>query len=277
MRAQKQKLNIIVFNAHPDDCELQAGGVGTLWAAKGHRVKFVNTTNGDVGHWREAGGPLAQRRKEEVEAAAKILGVTSEILPNPDGELLATLENRKTIIRKIREWQADIVISPRPYDYHPDHRYTAILVQDAAFMVTVPFVCPEVPFLKKNPVFLYNSDRFQKPIPFKPDITIPIDSVIEKKLDALMLLESQFLEGGSLGSAEWMPKNARDRVKKMQAARERLRTRFAALADRFRDSLIEWCGEENGRTTRYAEPFEICEYGRQPDKEELRKLFPFFD
>lgn len=246
-----------------------------MWAEQGHRVHFVNTTNGDIGHWREAGGPLAQRRKLEVEKAAQLLGVTTTILPNPDGELLATLENRKTIIRLIRQWQADIVISPRPYDYHPDHRYTAVLVQDAAFMVTVPFICPEVPYQKKNPVFLYNSDRFQKPVPFKPDITIAIDDVIEKKLDALMLLESQFLEGGSLGSPDWIPKNSRDRIAKMNAARERLRNRFAALADRFRDSLIQWHGETGGNA-RYAESFELCEYGRQPGEAELRELFPFF-
>ena len=67
------KLRIICFGAHPDDCELQAGGVAAMWAAQGHKVKFVSVTNGDIGHWREAGGPLALRRKTEVEAAAKIL------------------------------------------------------------------------------------------------------------------------------------------------------------------------------------------------------------
>ena len=58
-------LRIICFGAHPDDCELQAGGVAAMWAARGHKVKFVSTTNGDIGHWGMAGGPLAQRRTEE--------------------------------------------------------------------------------------------------------------------------------------------------------------------------------------------------------------------
>jgi len=66
----------------------------------------------------------------------------------------------------IRNWNADVVITHRPYDYHPDHRNTAIAVQDAAFLVTVPNVAPDAPALKKNPVFLYSSDRFQKPLPF---------------------------------------------------------------------------------------------------------------
>src|SRR4030095_15076221 len=72
------KLRIICFGAHPDDCEIQAGGVGAMWSARGHHVKLVSVTNGDIGHWREAGGPLAKRRKAEVEAAAKILGPTRE-------------------------------------------------------------------------------------------------------------------------------------------------------------------------------------------------------
>ena len=144
------KLRIICFGAHPDDCELQAGGVGAMWAAQGHHVKFVSVTNGDIGHWREAGGPLAHRRTLEVQQASKILGTTVEVLDNHDGELMPTLENRRQIIRLIREWKADVVLSHRPYDYHPDHRNTSLLVQDAAYMVTVPFICPDVPALKSK-------------------------------------------------------------------------------------------------------------------------------
>jgi len=166
--ADDGKLRIIVFGAHPDDCEIRAGGVAAMWAAQGHHVKFVSTTNGDIGHWQMAGGPLAQRRKAEVEHAARILGIETEVLDIHDGELMPTLENRRLITRLIREWKADIVITHRPNDYHPDHRYTGILVQDAAYMVTVPFFCPDVPPLSRNPVFLYSSDRFQKPNPFDP-------------------------------------------------------------------------------------------------------------
>src|SRR5881628_575464 len=146
--AEDGKLRIICFGAHPDDCEIQAGGVGAMWAAKGHKVKFVSVTNGDIGHWREAGGPLARRRKAEVDRAAKILGIDTEVLDIHDGELLPTLENRRTITRLIRDWKADIVMSHRPNDYHPDHRYTGVLVQDAAYMVAVPHFCPDVPPLK---------------------------------------------------------------------------------------------------------------------------------
>ena len=217
------KLRIICFGAHPDDCELQAGGVAAMWAAKGHKVKLVSVTNGDIGHWREAGGPLARRRTEEVGKAAKILGVTSQVLDIHDGELLPTIENRRLITRLIREWNADIVMGPRPNDYHPDHRYTGVLVQDAAYMVTVPFFCPDVPHLKHNPVFLYYPDSFQKPNPFQPDIAVSIDAVIEQKLDALDTLESQFYEGGANGSAELIPAEPA----KQQERKRQVRADFA--------------------------------------------------
>src|ERR1051325_1315029 len=203
--AHDRPLRIICFGAHPDDCELQAGGVAALWAAKGHKVKFVSVTNGDIGHWRDAGGPLAARRKSEVEAAAKILGIETEVLDIHDGELLPTVENRRTLTRLIRQWNADIVMGPRPNDYHPDHRYTGVLVQDAAYMVTVPFFCPDVPYLKNNPVFLFYPDGFQKPNPFQPDVAVSIDGLIDPKRDALDALESQFYEGGATGPASLIP------------------------------------------------------------------------
>jgi N-acetylglucosamine malate deacetylase 1 len=269
-------MNILAFGAHPDDCELQMGGVATMWADRGHSVKLVSTTNGDIGHWRDAGGPLASRRKAEVEHASRILGTTAEVLDNHDGELEPTLENRRTIIRIIRQWNADLVLSPRPNDYHPDHRYTGILVQDAAFMVTVPFICPDVTPLSQNPVFMYYVDRFQRPYPSMPDIAISIDGVIERKLDALAVLESQFLEGGAIGNASLLPKNAEHRERRVAEVRTAHANRNVAVAHRFRDLLKEYYGEKEGSEVRYAEAFEICEYGRHPDKEELMQLFPFF-
>lgn len=270
------KLRIIAFGAHPDDCELQVGGVATMWAAKGHHVKLVSVTNGDIGHWREAGGPLAMRRKAEVEQVSKIFGSTVEVLDNHDGELLPTLENRRTIIRLIREWKADLVLSPRPNDYHPDHRYTAILVQDAAYMVTVPFICPDVPPLKANPIFMYYTDRFMKPNPSQPEIAIDIDAVMEKKLDALAVMESQFLEGGANGHEGLIPKNAAERAKRVKEVRDGHAARNINTANRFRSVLATWYGEQAAAKIKYAEAFEICEYGRRPDQAELKRLFPFF-
>jgi N-acetylglucosamine malate deacetylase 1 len=270
------KLRIICFGAHPDDCEIKAAGVAALWAAKGHHVKFVSVTNGDIGHWREAGGPLARRRTAEVEKAAQLIGNASEVLDIHDGELMPTLENRRTITRLIREWKADIVMSHRPNDYHPDHRYTGVLVQDSAYMVAVPFICPDVPPLKNNPLFLFYPDGFQKPNPFQADIVVSIDSVIEKKLDALDMLESQFYEGGALGSAALIPSEPAKQAERHKEVRNGFANRDRGIAQRYREKLAELYGKEQADKVQYAEAFEICEYGRRPKKEELTRLFPFF-
>ncbi len=272
------KLRIICFGAHPDDAELKVGGSAMLWNAQGHHVALVSATNGDIGHWSMAGAPLALRRYEEVQNAAKILGTTSFVRDVHDGELLPSLENRRDFIRLIRRWNADIVIGHRTNDYHPDHRYCGILVQDSAYMVGVPNYCPEVPALRKTPVFLYAHDNFQKPNPFAADIVVAIDEVIEKKIDALLCMESQFVEGGVSGYLD--PRRTsndpavRETIK--TELRERFRGMYAKIADQSRQKLIEFYGTEAGGKVQYAEAFEICEYGRRPTAEEIRQLFPFF-
>ncbi|UCC96469.1 MAG: PIG-L family deacetylase [Phycisphaerales bacterium] len=270
-------LSVIAFGAHPDDCEIRAGGVAAMWVAQGHKAKFVSTTNGDIGHWKMAGGQLAKRRTAEVERAAEILGIETRVLDIHDGELMPTLENRRTFTRLIREANADIVMAHRPNDYHPDHRYTGVLMQDAAFMVICPFFCPDVPHLTRNPVFLYFSDRFQKPNPFEPDVVVSIDSVIEKKLDALVQLESQFVEGCVTGNESMIPKNEAERAAAHRRVRANFRRRFEATANKYREKLIELYGQEKGSKVKCAEAFEVCEYGRQPTAAELKQLFPFFE
>jgi len=234
-------------------------------------------TNGDIGHWRMAGGPLAQRRTAEVQEAARRIGTTAEVLDIHDGELLPTLDNRQKITRLIREWNADLVIAHRPNDYHPDHRYTGVLVQDSAYMVAVPFFCPDTPPLKRNPVFMYFPDNFEKPNPFKPDVIVSIDDVFEKKMDAVDALVSQVYEGGALGSEETLrQRHADNPIARREWATDSWQKRQGRIADKHRAALIDWYGEEEGKAVKYAEAFEICEYGRQPNREELKKLFPFF-
>ena len=272
------KLRIICFGAHPDDAEIRAGGAAVLWGRRGDHVEFVSVTNGDIGHWFEAGAVLANRRYEEVQAAAKILGTTTLVWDIHDGELEPNLENRRKFVREIRRWNADIVIGHRPNDYHPDHRYTGVLMQDSAFMVGVPFFCPDVPALQKTPVFLYSSDSFQKPNPFTADIVVAIDDVIEEKVEALVLLESQFVEDGALGFRNPEAVAGMTDPQVREALREKVRVLFrnraAAIANKYREKLIELYGEEVGGKVKYAEAFEICEYGRRPSQEEIKKIFP---
>ena len=273
--ANDGKLNIIVFGAHPDDAEYRGAGVAMKWAKLGHHVKLVSATNGDIGHWQMAGGPLAQRRKNEVLAVGRKLGVTTDVLDIHDGEIMPTLENRRTITRLIREWNADIVITNRPNDYHPDHRYTSILVQDSAYMVGVPFFTPDIAPLKRNPLFLYTSDRFQRPNPFRADVAVGIDDVMDATLDALLLMESQIHEGGADGNAGLYPTDESARQRRRTEVRTTLARRYAAQADNSRETLAKYYGQDRARAIRYAQAFEVCEYGRQPSQDELKQMFPF--
>lgn len=269
------KLRIIAFGAHPDDAELKAGGVAALWAAQGHAVKFVAMTNGDIGHFQMAGGPLAQRRMAEVEECARLLGIETEVLDIHDGELMPTLENRKTVARLIREWQADIVLCHRPYDYHPDHRYTGELVQDAAIVVAAPFFVPDTPPTKTNPVFLFYSDGFEKPYPFEPTIVVGIDEVVNQKWDCISAMPSQFGDEHSWQASTRPDVPSGDAERKAYLL-DLVKQRNQAVADQYRDRLIALYGQEKGSQIQYAEAFELCQYGTQSDIETLKKLFPTF-
>lgn len=269
----QNKINIVVIGAHPDDCDIDAGGTAILFAKAGHNVLFVSVTNGDAGHHEKGGGALAKIRRTEAQEAGKRFGVNYVVLDNHDGELMPTLDIRLNIIRLIRQWNADVVIGPRPNDYHPDHRNTAILLQDAAYMVIVPNVAPDTPPLKKNPVFLYTEDGFQKPTPFQPDIAVDITSVFEQKIYAMAAHESQFFEWlpWTSGKLNEVPKTETERLKWLAEWRK------PGINDKTRESLIKWYGNEKAEKAKYAEAFEICEYGRRPTDEEIRKLFPFFE
>lgn len=266
-----QPLNIIVIGAHPDDADNKFGGTAVLFAEMGHNVKFVSVTNGDAGHYNKGGGALAKIRRKEAEEAAKRFGIKEyTVLDNHDGELLPTLDVRHQLIREIRNWNADVVLSPRPADYHPDHRYTGILVQDAAYLVIVPNVTPDTEPLEKNPVFLYLEDHFQKPYPFQPDITVDITKTFDKKLDGLDAHESQMYEW-----LPWTGGKLKDVPEQENERREFLTKNWSgSITPKERESLIKWYGKEHGQKVKYAESFEICEYGRRPSEEEIRNLFP---
>lgn len=263
-------LRIIMIGAHPDDCDLDGGGTAILFSKMGYAVKFVSVTNGDAGHQSQGGGVLAARRYAEAKEAGKRFGVTYDVLGNHDGELLPSLEVRLQVIRKIREWDADIVIAPRPNDYHPDHRYTGILVQDAAYMVAVPNVASDTPPLKKNPVFLYFQDFFQRPNPFRPDIAVDISDVFPQKIHALGAHVSQVYEwlpwiGGFLPE---VPQDVSKREQWLAA------NRTIQITPEVRFSLEKWYGKTHASQVKHAEAFEICEYGTQPTEADIRRLFP---
>ena len=267
------KLRVIVFGAHPDDCENTTGGITAKYARLGHHVKFVALTTGDNGHPTMGGGALATRRRAEAQEAGRRLGVESyEVFENHSGELMPTLDMRRVVVRLIRQWRADIVMLPRLWDYHPDHRATSQLVQDAAYLVTIPFFTSDTPALFKNPVFVFVQDHFLRPNPVRLDVAVSIDDTIDAKLDGLDAHASQMYEWLPFqqGTLDQVPKDAQARKAWLRKGRiehplsaemrDALRKRYAGKAD----------------AVRYAEGFEVCELGRQPSEKELRTLFPFF-
>jgi LmbE family N-acetylglucosaminyl deacetylase len=270
LAAQDGKIRVIAFGAHPDDCDIRAAGTAALYSKLGHAVKFVAVTNGNVGHQSLDKVALAKRRLGEAKESARRLGIEYEVLNNNDGELLPTLEVRKQIIRQIRDWNADVVLAPRPNDYHPDHRYTGVLVQDAAYMVVVPNLVPESKALRKNPVFLYYEDGFQRPNPFRPDVAVMLDEVVDKKIEALDSHISQFYEWlpWVAGILEEVPKD--ETARKAWLKKQRTREPNPAV----RASLVKWYGSGKGNAAQYYEAFEVCEYGAQPNEARLRQLFP---
>ena len=272
-QAQPTPLRIIAFGAHPDDAELKASGVAALWAAQGHKVKFVAMTNGDVGHFGEAGGPLARRRKAEVAECARILGIENEVFDIHDGELEPTLEYRKRMARVIREWQADVVMGHRPYDYHPDHRYTGVLMDDTAVVVVAPFFVPDTPPTKRNPVYMYYSDGFQDPKPFTPTVVVGIDDAAEKKWKCISAMPSQFGDKDSWQSRT-LPNVPQGDGERQAFLLDIVKNRGSAVANQYRDRLVALYGKERGEKIKYAEAFQLSQYGRQASLEELKAMFP---
>lgn len=267
------RLHILCVGAHPDDCEFRCGGVAALWAQRGHEVCFVSMTSGGAGHHETGGAALVQRRIREAEAAAAVIGIHSIVLPNPDGMLEPSLACRLELIRLIRRFGADLIITNRPNDYHPDHRYTSQLVQDSAFMLTVPQVAPDVPALPRNPVILYWYDSFQKPAPFHCDLAIDIDPVFDSKLAMLHCHQSQVYEwlpwlAGRLGEVP-----ADDAARKTFLRQWYEQRHKPSLADRYREQLIVRYGRTRGRKIRQAEVFEVSEYGSALDRAAMERLF----
>src|SRR5262245_48836388 len=193
---------ILVIGAHPDDADIKAGGTSARWCAAGAVVGLVSLTNGQAGHQSQHGPALAARRRAEAEAAGRVIGATYEVLDIPDGELDDRLEYRQRVIRLIRTFQPDAVVTHRTTDYHPDHRFAGLLVQDAAYLLTVPAVCPDVPHLERMPVILTFSDAFKKPCPFEAHVIVDIEETFDRLIAMLHCHASQFYE--------WLPFNAGD-------------------------------------------------------------------
>lgn len=273
--------HILCIGAHPDDNELSVGGTAARFRARGDAVRFVSVTNGDKGHYfdeyKSDPSALAARRLIEAQNAAAIIGASYQTLGVHDGEVYVDLPTTEAMVRCIRSFGEpgqgpDLVLLNRPVDYHRDHRYTAQLVLDATYMLTVPLLCPDTRHLDRMPVFAYWYDDFRDLVPFRADIVVPIDDVIEQKIDMACAHVSQVFE--------WLPYNAGQREQvppeSDPAARREMIARYIRVQDERRraNASATFSRLFGSHEAKYAEAFQICEYGRVPDEAELHDLFP---
>lgn len=266
----------LMIGAHPDDADIRFGGTAIMLARAGHTVKFVSMCNGNCGHYEMSGRELADRRFAETQASVKISGISEyQVLSDiNDCELTDDLEKRKRVIRIIREFAPDVVLTHRLCDYHADHRATSQLVHDAAYLTQVPKYCPETPIPAQNPVFACVWDSFIDPRPFRVDAIVPIDSVIEDKCRMLDCHVSQFYE--------WLAweKNVKLDFASMSWDERKVYllqnwgARYEGVANDNRE-LLETLYGDAGKTTKYAEAFELSPYGRKVSIDEFRQLFMF--
>jgi LmbE family N-acetylglucosaminyl deacetylase len=255
-------LKLLAFGAHPDDCEWLTGGLALHYTQHGHKVKWVSLTNGDAGHHKLGGMPLARLRRAEAARAAEVMGGDSLVLDNHDGTLMPTFDLRLRVIQIMREFAPDVVMSHRPWDYHPDHRYTGQVVQDAINMVIVDNLVTDTPRLNYIPVMLYTWDHFQKPYPFIPDVVVESDSVLECHTSQMYHLV--FGEPPSDDPAErrvWL--------------KGKLEPYMTDATRLYRQKFIEKYGKERGEKIRYGEAYEFCEYGGRLTEEDKKRLFPW--
>ena len=264
-------MKVICIGAHPDDCEIGFGGVAHKLVSLGHRIKFVSVTNGAAGHYAYSPSKMTQVRRLEAEESARQLGITAtEVLTNQDAALQPTLQVRWEIVRQIRGWEADMVVTHRPWDYHPDHRYTSQVVQDSSYLVQVPAVCPETPPLRSNPIFLYLEDSFHQPLPFTADVAVDIDDVWDIKIRALEAHFSQFYDW-----LPWIDGEEGDVPQDPAARRCWLSSKWTRpIAPSTQARLSMRYGADRAARVRHAEAFQLCEYGRRATQAELDGMFP---
>ena len=282
-------MKILAIGAHQDDNEFLIGGMTAKWVRAGHEVRFLSLCNGCGGHHILTPEETSKTRAGESAAVAKYLGIRYDIWDVDDCTLVADLETRNKLIRYIREYSPDLIISHRTNDYHADHRAAGQLVQDASYILTVPHTCPDVPAMRFMPVIMYYEDEFRNP-EFDPTYVMDVDSEIETKLHISRLNVSQVYEWLPYTYGEVVPEDEDEReayflgmnITENTTDEEILADEghgyavlFARPAARFRKKLIERYGLERGSKVRYAEAFELCPYGGKPTEEFNKALFNF--
>ncbi len=269
----KEPLKLLILGAHPDDAEYHAGGLASIYRELGHTVKMVSLTNGQAGHHQRPPEQLAKIRREEAAAAGKVIGAQYLTWDIPDGELVADLETRHRVIREIRRFAPDLLLTHRPYDYHPDHRTAGQLVQDASYLVTVPNVLPETPALYRDPVVAYLPDLFRKPCAMVADVVLDVTNRVDTIVAMLACQRSQVFEWLPYeeGILDQVPAGEQDKIVWLRGW---YRKHMLGRAERFRDDLIVAFGSQRGGEIEFCEVYEISDYAAAADPARREELFP---
>lgn len=281
-------MKVLMIGAHQDDNEFRCGGLAAKLVKKGHDVRFLSLCNGCGGHHIMTPEETTATRAKESAAVAELLGVTYDVWDIDDCSIEPNLETRRRLIRYVRQYSPDVIITHRQNDYHADHRAAGILMQDASYMLIVPHECPDVPAMTYTPVILYNEDQFKNP-PFTPDVLVDVTDVFDIKMKIADLNVCQVYEWLPYTNHETVPEGKEERFEWLKgmnitdettdeeilSAPRGYAVRFAKTAARFRKELIERMGEEKGKAVRYAEAYEICPYGGKLTDEIRKEIFEF--
>lgn len=189
------KLDVLVFAAHPDDAELNAGGTIAALVLEGKKVGIVDLTKGEMGT-----RGTAQSRQEEVDTASKILGISYRVNLNLGDSIIEnSRENQIKLIEQIRLTQPEVCLVGASYDRHPDHGKAAQLSIDSIFYSGLTKLRTVINGIEQDAwrptkVFQYTQDR-----PFEPDFVFDITDHWEIKKMAVLAFDSQFnvLEKGN--------------------------------------------------------------------------------
>lgn len=274
-----QPLRLLVLGAHPDDAEFHAGALSIEYRRHNYDVKWVSATDGSSGHHLETSDSLRARRKVEFEASAAKLAVEVDIWPFRDGALQADLELRARVIQEIRTWRPDLVLTHRPWDYHPDHRALGQAVQDASYLVTVPLILPEIEPLRRDPVVASMVDLFQRPVPFQPDFILDGSQDLPAVVDLLAAHESQVFEflPYSFHLSDSMPEDQASRkawlTKWLTEVGQRRWRHLESFWREAESASGEWLASQPESPV-WVEGFEVSEYAAQLPPEQLERLFP---
>ena len=259
-------VRVLVLGAHPDDAEFFAGGLLAAHQRVGSTLRLVSVTNGQSGHQSVPSPELILRRRAEAAKAGSSIGAEYVTWDFPDGSLQPSLELRLAIIREIRTFCPDLVLTHRPFDYHPDHRAVGQAVQDASYMVLVPKILPEVAPPRMEPIVAYMVDLFTRPTPFRADVVLDVSEYWDSVLGMMDCHESQFYE--------WMPWIDRILEQVPQDLAARLDWLSAWYTEKTQPRLARFWKSEWGVQPRLVEAYEISEYAGKPTEATLGQLFP---